>query len=153
MKYLLDTNAFILLNLDFEALPLSYQRIFADGENTFVLSPATVWEMAIKVRLGKLNLNGISLDALTGQLRSRLKIALLPIKQIHLLDIARLPKVKGQRPRRPVRFAHHYASIDRKSAGADLGRQVSPLRGGRSEVASAETPATGAAGMGAGARG
>lgn len=94
MKYLLDTNAFILLNLDFEALPLSYQRIFADGENTFVLSPATIWEMAIKVRLGKLNLNGISLDALTGQLRSKLKIVLLPIKQVHLLDIARLPKVK-----------------------------------------------------------
>jgi len=94
MRYLLDTNAFILLNLDFKALPLTYQRILADADNTFVLSPATVWEMAIKVRLGKLNLSGISLDDLTGRLRRKLKIGLLPIKQSQLLGIARLPKVK-----------------------------------------------------------
>lgn len=94
MKYLLDTNAFILLNLDFKALPLTYQRILADADNTFVLSPATVWEMAIKVRLGKLNLSGISLDDLTDRLRRKLKIGLLPIKQSQLLGIARLPKVK-----------------------------------------------------------
>ena len=94
MKYLLDTNAFILLNLDFKALPLAYQRILADADNTFVLSPATVWEMAIKVRLGKLNLSGISLDDLTDRLRRKLKIGLLPIKQSQLLGIARLPKVK-----------------------------------------------------------
>ena len=91
---MLDTNAFILLNLDFKALPLTYQRILADADNTFVLSPATVWEMAIKVRLGKLNLSGISLDDLTGRLRRKLKIGLLPIKQSQLLGIARLPKVK-----------------------------------------------------------
>ena len=94
MRYLLDTNAFILLNLDFKALPLTYQRILADADNTFVLSPATVWEMAIKVRLGKLNLSGISLDDLTDRLRRKLKIGLLPIKQSQLLGIARLPKVK-----------------------------------------------------------
>ena len=94
MKYLLDTNAFILLNLDFDALPLTYQRILADADNTFVLSPATVWEMAIKVRLGKLNLSGILLDDLTDRLRRKLKIGLLPIKQSQLLGIARLPKVK-----------------------------------------------------------
>ena len=91
---MLDTNAFILLNLDFKALPLAYQRILADADNTFVLSPATVWEMAIKVRLGKLNLSGISLDDLTDRLRRKLKIGLLPIKQSQLLGIARLPKVK-----------------------------------------------------------
>ena len=94
MRYLLDTNAFILLNLDFKALPLTYQRILADADNTFVLSPATVWEMAIKVRLSKLNLSGISLDDLTDRLRRKLKIGLLPIKQSQLLGIARLPKVK-----------------------------------------------------------
>ena len=94
MRYLLDTNAFILLNLDFKALPLTYQRILADADNTFVLSPATVWEMAIKVRLGKLNLSGISLNDLTDRLRRKLKIGLLPIKQSQLLGIARLPKVK-----------------------------------------------------------
>ena len=94
MKYLLDTNALILYALSFDAFPASYQRILQDERNTFVISPATIWEMSIKVRLGKLNLGGHSLDTLTGQLRRQLRVGLLPIKQRHLLDIAALPKVK-----------------------------------------------------------
>ena len=95
MKYLLDTNALILLALHFGALPQTYQRILLDQRNAFVLSPASIWEMAIKVRLGKLHLDGHSLDTLTGQLRRQLKIGLLPIKQSQLLHIATLPKVAG----------------------------------------------------------
>ena len=94
MKYLLDTNALILLALKFSALPLTYQRVLLDKRNTFVISPASIWEMAIKVRLGKLHLDGQSLGTLTGQLRRQLKIGLLPIKQSQLVYIATLPKVK-----------------------------------------------------------
>ncbi|MEJ7663801.1 MAG: hypothetical protein WKG07_31840 [Hymenobacter sp.] len=50
--------------------------------------------MAIKVRLGKLDLSGISLEDATGRLRVQQKIGLLVIKQSHLLRIATLPKVK-----------------------------------------------------------
>ena len=94
MKYLLDTNAFILLFSDFNALPASYRRVLLDKQNAFVLSPASIWEMAIKVRLGKLDLSGISLEDATGRLRVQQKIGLLAIKQSHLLRIATLPKVK-----------------------------------------------------------
>lgn len=94
MKYLLDTNALIFLTLDFAALPPTYQPILLDKGNAFVISPASIWEMAIKVRLGKLHLGDHSLDTLTGQLRRQLKIGLLPIKQSQLLYIAKLPKVK-----------------------------------------------------------
>ena len=94
MKYLLDTNAFYLLTADFNRLSAAYQRILTDGGNEFVLSPASIWEMAIKVRLGKLNLNGVSLEDATGRLRVQQKIGLLPIKRSHLLRIAALPKVK-----------------------------------------------------------
>ena len=94
MKYLLDTNAFYLLTADFTRLSAAYQRILTDGANEFVLSPASIWEMAIKVRLGKLNLNGVSLEDATGRLRVQQKIGLLPIKRSHLLRIAALPKVK-----------------------------------------------------------
>ena len=93
MKYLLDTNALIVYVLNFSAFPTTYQRILQDEQNAFVLSPASIWEMAIKVRLGKLHLDGHSLDTLTGQLRRQLKIGLLPIKQSQLLHIATLPKV------------------------------------------------------------
>ena len=94
MKYLLDTNAFYLLKADFSWLSASYQRILTDTANAFVLSPASIWEMAIKVRLGKLDLQGVSLDDATGRLRVQQKIRLLDIKQSHLLRIATLPKVK-----------------------------------------------------------
>ena len=94
MRYLLDTNAFYLLTADFNRLSAAYQRILTDGANEFVLSPASIWEMAIKVRLGKLNLNGVSLEDATGRLRVQQKIGLLPIKRSHLLRITTLPKVK-----------------------------------------------------------
>ena len=94
MKYLLDTNAFILLFSDFDALPASYQRILTDSSNAFVLSPASIWEMAIKERLGKLDLKSVPLQEMVGQLRTKQQIGLLPIKQSQLLYIATLPKVK-----------------------------------------------------------
>ena len=94
MKYLLDTNALLVGGLAFESLSASYRRILLDPANELVLSPASIWEMAIKVRLGKLDLEGVTLDDLAGEFRRRLKIRLLPIKQSQLLHIATLPKVK-----------------------------------------------------------
>ena len=94
MKYLLDTNAFYLLMADYNRLSPAYQHILGDNSNEFVLSPASIWEMAIKVRLGKLDLKGVSLDDATSRLRMRQKIGLLSIKQSHLLRIATLPKIK-----------------------------------------------------------
>ena len=94
MKYLLDTNAFIVGITDFESLRLSYQQVLNNAENELVISPASIWEMAIKVRLGKLDLLGVSLEDATGRLRVQQKIRLLDIKQSHLLRIATLPKVK-----------------------------------------------------------
>jgi len=43
MKYLLDTNAFIVGITDFESLRLSYQRVLTDGSNELVISPASIW--------------------------------------------------------------------------------------------------------------
>ena len=94
MKYLLDTNALIVLGTDFGALPLASQRILLDAGNAFVVSPASLWEMAIKVRLGKLDLSGISLETFATVIRRKFRISLLPIKQSQLLYIATLPKVK-----------------------------------------------------------
>ena len=94
MKYLLDTNVLIVLGTDFEALPVASQRILLDERNAFVVSPASLWEMAIKVRLGKLDLSGISLETFATVIRRKFRIRLLPIKQSQLIYIATLPKVK-----------------------------------------------------------
>lgn len=94
MKYLLDTNALIVLGTAFSTLSPASQRILLDASNSFVVSPASLWEMAIKVRLGKLSLSGISLETFAVVIRRKFKIHLLPIKQSQLLYIATLPKVK-----------------------------------------------------------
>ena len=94
MQYLLDTNALIVGTTDFGALKASYQHVLTDPANELVTSPASLWEMAIKVRLGKLDLNGLSLETFTTVIRRKFGIRLLPIKQSQLLYIATLPKVK-----------------------------------------------------------
>ena len=94
MKYLLDTNALIVGTTDFESLKASYQHILADSVNELVASPASLWEMAIKVRLGKLDLNGLSLETFATVIRRKFGVRLLLIKQSQLLYIATLPKVK-----------------------------------------------------------
>ena len=94
MKYLLDTNALIVGTTDFGALKASYQHALTDPANELVTSPASLWEMAIKVRLGKLDLNGLSLETFTTVIRRKFGIRLLPIKQSQLLYIATLPKIK-----------------------------------------------------------
>lgn len=43
---------------DFNVLSANYQRILTNPANTLVISPASTWEMAIKTRLGKLDLPG-----------------------------------------------------------------------------------------------
>ncbi|WP_151087727.1 type II toxin-antitoxin system VapC family toxin [Hymenobacter baengnokdamensis] len=94
MKYLLDTNALIALGTNFSALSPTVQAVLTDQRNDFVLSPASLWEISIKVRLGKLDLNGLSLETFATVIRRKFGIHLLPIKQSQLLYIATLPKVK-----------------------------------------------------------
>ena len=94
MRYLLDTNALLVGGLAFESLSASYRHILLDPATELYLSSASLWEMAIKVRLGKLDLQGVTLSGLAVEFRKRLKIRLLPIKQSQLLFIATLPKVK-----------------------------------------------------------
>ena len=125
MKYLLDTNALIVLGTNFEALRPAVQIILTDEANEFVLSPASLWEMAIKVRLGKLDLNGISLETFATVIRRNFRIHLLPIKQSQAA--LHCHATESKRPRRPVRPAHYRAGADRKPAGAYVRPKVCRL--------------------------
>ncbi|MDR1922930.1 MAG: type II toxin-antitoxin system VapC family toxin, partial [Planctomycetaceae bacterium] len=55
MNYLLDTHIAIWALGEDKRLSKSIARIFADEECKKYISIASVWEMAIKIRLGKLN--------------------------------------------------------------------------------------------------
>jgi PIN domain nuclease of toxin-antitoxin system len=54
LRVLLDTHALLWWLSGDPALTRTAARIIADTKNTVIVSAASVWEIAIKVRLGKL---------------------------------------------------------------------------------------------------
>ena len=53
MRLLLDTHAFLWFILDEPQLSATARALIADPGNEIDVSPATYWEIAIKIRLGK----------------------------------------------------------------------------------------------------
>ena len=53
MRLLLDTHAFLWFLLDDPQLSTTAQVVIEDPLNNIEVSPATYWEIAIKIRLGK----------------------------------------------------------------------------------------------------
>lgn len=90
MKLLLDTQAFLYALVDSPALPPRARALMADVGNELFLSIASVWEMAIKVGLGKLTL-AQPLERLIPDHMARAGIALLPITIEHAATVATLP--------------------------------------------------------------
>ncbi|MFY9905375.1 MAG: type II toxin-antitoxin system VapC family toxin, partial [Terriglobales bacterium] len=54
MHLLLDTHALIWWMTENPSLPVSVRRLMVDKRNTVLVSAASAWEMATKVRLGRL---------------------------------------------------------------------------------------------------
>ncbi len=90
MKLLLDTHTFIWWdskpdNLSSQALALCQNRA-----NIVLLSVASVWEMQIKLRLGKLSLNLPLAEVIESQ-RHTNNIEVLPVTLDHVLALDGLP--------------------------------------------------------------
>ena len=54
MRALIDTRALLWWLSDDPALPRVARKVIAETKNTLIVSAASAWEIAIKVRLGKL---------------------------------------------------------------------------------------------------
>lgn len=86
--YLLDTHAFLwFLSGDTRMSPTS-RAIISDPENRCFISIASIWEMAIKLKIGKLNLS-FDLSEIVTHL-SRNSIEVLPITFEHILETMKL---------------------------------------------------------------
>ena len=85
MKMLLDTHVFIWLDTQPEKLSNTAMEICQDIDNQLYLSMASVWEMQIKVQLGKLKLKIPLADMLTVQQQENVSIALTHIYQLQAL--------------------------------------------------------------------
>ena len=88
MNLLLDTHAFIwFLNGD-NQLPLSIKNLIADTGNRCYLSIASIWEIAIKASLNKLELQG-DFNQIAGFLNDN-DIEVLPITFVHIQHLLHL---------------------------------------------------------------
>jgi len=83
MRFLLDTAVVLaILNEDRHALPRSIARQLSESD-ALMVSVASLWELAIKHRLGKLSLE-MGLEEIIGQLEAA-GLRLLPVTGEHVL--------------------------------------------------------------------
>jgi PIN domain nuclease of toxin-antitoxin system len=90
MRVLLDTHTFIWLDSQSSSIGLNARSMIADPNNTLLLSLASVWEMQIKVSLGKLTL-GLSLADIVHEQQQKNGIQILPIEAVHIYALDTLP--------------------------------------------------------------
>jgi PIN domain nuclease of toxin-antitoxin system len=90
MRVLLDTNSFLWFISGSHRLSIDAQRFIADLDNQLVLSLASLWEIAIKISIGKLELLQ-PFDQLIPQQLKENDIHVMPIELSHLTKILGLP--------------------------------------------------------------
>lgn len=90
MKLLLDTHTFLWFSSDDPALPPSARTRIEDGRNDKFLSVASIWEMALKIAIGKLDL-GAELGDLVATGAERNGITIMEVRKEHALGVVGLP--------------------------------------------------------------
>lgn len=90
MKILLDTHTFIWW--DSEPFKLSPQALnmCQNPENVLLVSVTSLWEMQIKLQLGKLKLHKPLVELVSGQQQIN-KIEILDVKLEHIMALGELP--------------------------------------------------------------
>ncbi|MDA1017480.1 MAG: type II toxin-antitoxin system VapC family toxin [Planctomycetota bacterium] len=90
MKLLLDTHAFLWMSLDDPQLSKTARENLADTENDLFLSPASYWEIAIKISIGKYTL-AEPLVEFVGREMDANELNVLPVTVEHAGAVSGLP--------------------------------------------------------------
>ena len=90
MRVLLNTHVFLWWITDDPRLSPRAREIIADGRNRLFLSAASGWEIAIKAKLGRLQLPDEPEHFIPEQLELN-AIEALPVQMVHALHVYRLP--------------------------------------------------------------
>ena len=86
MRVLLDTHIVLsIVNERTADLPAALRQLLADRDSAFYVSVASLWEIAIKWRLGKLRISG-NLELLPAIVTS-VGLELIPINEHHVLAV------------------------------------------------------------------
>ncbi len=94
MRILLDTCTFLWMVAREEALSPRARALLLDAESDLVLSAASSWEIAIKVRIGKLELARPPTRFVAEHMEAS-QIEPLPVEHAHALATAELPAHHG----------------------------------------------------------
>ena len=89
MQFLLNTHSFIWWSINPEKLSLTVQNLLSDQNNPLFLSVASVWEMQIKLQLGKLQLNPSLPELITNQITIN-NLEILSINLTHIWTLGTL---------------------------------------------------------------
>ncbi len=90
MRMLLDTHAFLWFILNEPQLSPAARTAIIDPTNDVEISPATYWEIAIKIRTGKYSLPGPYESFIAGQIRANY-FDILPVEVRHTSLLTSLP--------------------------------------------------------------
>ncbi|HTS35449.1 MAG TPA: type II toxin-antitoxin system VapC family toxin [Candidatus Solibacter sp.] len=90
MRFLLDTHTLLWCFSSSPSLSVRARRLVEDGSNEIFVSAASAWEIATKVRLGKLP-TGEELIADFGRYLARLGFDDLPVSVSHAVRAGTLP--------------------------------------------------------------
>src|SRR5437667_5337715 len=89
MSLLLDTHAFIWWTISTARLSSQALSLLQDRQNELLLSLASLWEMQLKVQLGKLHFN-LPLPQIIDEQQCINSLHLLPIAPEHIYALDRL---------------------------------------------------------------
>lgn len=90
MKILFDTHTFLWWDAEPERLTPNARTECADPENSLIVSVVSLWEIQIKVQLGKLSLRLPLADLVAGQVATN-GVEILSVSLEHVLALDSLP--------------------------------------------------------------
>jgi PIN domain nuclease of toxin-antitoxin system len=90
MKVLVDTHTFLWALLHDHRLTPKAKQILRSDEQELVFSLVSLWEIAIKIKTGKLNTIGSSVTYIRDEMDAY-GMQLLPIRYEHILQLESLP--------------------------------------------------------------
>jgi PIN domain nuclease of toxin-antitoxin system len=94
MKVLVDTHTFIWALLHDHRLTVKAKQVLRSDEYELVFSLVSLWEIAIKIKTGKLNTLGSSVGYIRDEMDAY-GMEFLPIRYEHVLQLEVLPAHHG----------------------------------------------------------
>jgi PIN domain nuclease of toxin-antitoxin system len=90
MRVLVDTHTFLWALLKNHRLSATAKQILTSKEHELYFSLVSLWEIAVKMKIGKLNTVGSSVTYIRDEM-AEYGMELLPVRYEHILQLEQLP--------------------------------------------------------------